>query len=258
MMPPRDFSIDCLVSLASWKILHKTGTSIAQYRVTPTESYRMRRFSMDACVVYENVIEHVYDQCVPSLQPGSRVLDVGAHIGSFSIHLARRFPKLRILSYEPHPISYHLLTENIFLNGLQTTIQTSPVGVGASDGTSRLYIDNSNTGGNSTVPPVHANVNHIPIQLTSLATIFAQYAMKRCALLKLDCEGAEFEILTHAPDGLLQKINAIIMETHPGYSVLSLTRHLKSAGFKVQIVANGFFRPLSKLLFTAPLCIATR
>ncbi|MBI4066422.1 FkbM family methyltransferase [Candidatus Gottesmanbacteria bacterium] len=258
MKPPLDFSFDCLVSLATWKILGKAGTSIAQYRVTPTENFRLRRFSMDACMVYENVIECVYDQFVPPLQPGSRVLDVGAHIGSFSIHLARRFPKLHILSFEPHPITYQLLTENISLNGLQVAIQTFQVGIGGNDGTSRLYIDNGNTGGNSTVMPIHANPNHVPIHLTSLPTVFAKNAIKQCALLKLDCEGAEYDILTRAPDGLLRKITTIIMETHPGYSVSSLVRRLKKAGFRVRIVANGFTHPLLKHIFTAPLCFATR
>ena len=112
MRPPLNFLFDCLVSLAAWKIVHKTGTTITQYQMNNSETYRMRRFSMDACVVFENVISHVYDQWVPQLKPGDRVLDIGAHIGSFSIHLARRFPKLHILSFEPHPVTYKLLKKN--------------------------------------------------------------------------------------------------------------------------------------------------
>lgn len=226
MRPPLDFLFDCLVSLAAWKIVHRTGTTIAQYRVTPKEIFQVRRFSMDACIVYENVIARVYDQFVPPLQPNDHVLDIGAHIGSFSIHLARRFPNIHILAFEPHPVTFELLKKNIALNTLQKTIQPFRSGVGESDGVSKLFEDSGNTGANSTTETKHTNLKHIPITMTSVPTIFATHAIKRCALLKLDCEGSEYEILSRAPEALLGRINAIIMETHPGYSLPTLIRRL--------------------------------
>lgn len=258
MRPPLDFLFDCLVSLAAWKIVHKTGTTIVQYRVTANERFRVRRFSMDAGVVYENVIARVYDQFVPPLQPSDRVLDVGAHIGSFSIHLARRFPDIHVLAFEPHPVTFELLEKNISLNSLQKTIRPFRNGVGESDRVSKLFEDSGNTGANSIIETKHTNLKHIPVILTSLPTIFATYTMKRCALLKLDCEGSEYEILSRAPEGLLKKIHTIIMETHPGYSLPTLIRRLKKTGFRVKIVSNGFTHPILKYVLSAPLCIATR
>lgn len=258
MMPPLDFLFDCLVSLAAWKIVHRTGTTIAQYRVTAKERFRVRRFSMDASVVYENVIARVYDQFVPPLQPNDRVLDIGAHIGSFSIHLARRFPTIHILAFEPHPVTFKLLKENISLDNLTATIQPFPVGIGGTDGIRSLYEDTGNTGANSTIATHHSKLNHIPIPMTSLPTLFTTYAIGRCALLKLDCEGSEYEILSRAPEALLGRINAIIMETHPGYSLPTLIRRLKKTGFRVRIVPNGFTHPILKHVLCAPLCIATR
>ncbi len=46
------------------------------------------------------------------------------------------------------------------------------------------------------------------VPAVSLADVFARCQIERCDLLKLDCEGAEYDILFNAPDGILQRIKA--------------------------------------------------
>ena len=48
----------------------------------------------------------------------------------------------------------------------------------------------------------------------SLEDVFQRYRIERCQLLKLNCEGAKYEILYSAPDSVLAKIKRIAMEYH--------------------------------------------
>ena len=45
--------------------------------------------------------------------------------------------------------------------------------------------------------------------------IFTDHAIAQCDWLKLDCEGAEYEILYQAPPEIFERITAISLETHP-------------------------------------------
>jgi hypothetical protein len=59
--------------------------------------------------------------------------------------------------------------------------------------------------------------------------------------LKLDCEGAEYEILMGAPAAVLERVDAVILECHrrEGLSVEDLVRHLAAAGFDVRAEPAG-------------------
>jgi len=50
------------------------------------------------------------------------IVDVGAHIGAFSIYAATKYPHARIYSYEPDPQNYEKLIKNIELNNTQNII----------------------------------------------------------------------------------------------------------------------------------------
>lgn len=55
-------------------------------------------------------------------------------------------------------------------------------------------------------------------------------------LLKVDCEGAEFEVFLNAPDALLKRISRIACEYHPvaGHAIYELRQRLEELGFTVE------------------------
>jgi hypothetical protein len=75
------------------------------------------------------------------------------------------------------------------------------------------------------------------IDVISLATLFERYTIDRCDFLKLDCEGAEFEIILQADPSVLNRVRTIVMEYHDhlsrNYSHVDLLEKLKSLGFQV-------------------------
>ena len=70
----------------------------------------------------------------------------------------------------------------------------------------------------------------------SLDTLFAHHDVIRCHLLKLDCEGAEYDILYAASRPTLDRIDAIAADYHVGlndHTPAELTAFLEAAGFLV-------------------------
>jgi FkbM family methyltransferase len=126
--------------------------------------------------------------------PGERVLDIGGHIGLFAIYLALRHPGLRIYSYEPHPDNFKLFDRNLALNGV-TNVRLYPEALSSDGRPIALACNPTNSGAVSaySVTLKHARVSGVP-SLT-LDQMFDRDQIERCSLLKIDCEGSEYEAL---------------------------------------------------------------
>ena len=78
----------------------------------------------------------------------------------------------------------------------------------------------------------------------SLEHIFNQNKIQYCDFLKMDCEGAEFEILINTKKLVLKKIRLIAGELHEGlqkrYSTNDLIEHLRANNFQM-VIQNGCF-----------------
>ena len=144
------------------------------------------------------------------LKPGDVVLDIGAHVGIVSIYLAIRYPGIRIYAYEPVQENYRRLLRNIEANGATgiTTIRKPVTGDGRTVEVSHAL--NVNSGGNSIY---QAGPGSQILGSTTMAKIFEEHKIDRCALLKIDCEGAEYEILD-AGESLLSRVDNLRGEFH--------------------------------------------
>ena len=163
---------------------------------------------------------------------GDIAIDIGANVGMVSIYLAKRYPHLTVYAFEPIPDNYRHLTENLRLNGVRN-VRAYPLAV-TSDGRDFEMIVHlrSNTGGGTGYLqdmslPDH---EHYTTKSTTLDRVFADHAIQRCRLLKIDCEGAEYEILwnTHC----LARVDFLSGEFHmnqrlarEGYSAQALLDH---------------------------------
>ena len=157
------------------------------------------------------------------------IVDIGANIGVFSIY-AVYGKNNKIFAYEPAPENFKLLQENISLNKLDGKVKLFNLGVGARSGSRPLYLSAS---------PLHSfyaaaeNQRAIEVNCITLGDIFTQNGLDRIDLLKLDCEGAEFEILYNTSDEYFKKIKEIRMEyhNHGKYNILDLEKSLETKGF---------------------------
>ena len=145
-----------------------------------------------------------------ALRPGDRFVDVGAHIGAFSI-LAAGAVGARALAIEPVPASFAHLQDNIHLNGLSGMVHALNVGIAAQAG--RLTFTTGKGAANGVVP-AHSSATHfastVEVDVLPLDALTADFPP---TLLKIDVEGYEHEVIagaarTLADPGLL----AILIE----------------------------------------------
>jgi FkbM family methyltransferase len=128
---------------------------------------------------------------------GDTVIDVGAHVGTVSIYLAKKFPFLKVHAIEPDPLNYACLKRNIELNGvLNITAHHKAV---CGDGQSRiLYVDALESGWatiNARLASSHHVLSTVQVETVTLDQIFQEYKIRHCRLLKITALGAVQETL---------------------------------------------------------------
>ncbi len=157
--------------------------------------------------------------------PNSSVLDIGANIGVFSLFAARSGAKA-VHSFEPSRESFETLVRNVKENGLEAVIFPHQLAVTAVDGAEVAFPKRSsafNRIGSGAVEEDCELVGTI-----SLQTILRD--KPALDLLKLDCEGGEYDILLTLDQDMVKKIRAIRLEYHLGRGK-DVTAHLEHYGF---------------------------
>lgn len=199
------------------------------------------RGAMDVWSIKETFLDRFYERRGFAVGPGWKVIDIGAGIGEYPVYVALMQPEARVFAFEPYPVSYALMQENIRLNAL-ANVQSFDRAVAATTG--ELVLDL--TGGEPLQFQSHASnasplEEGLTVQALSLSDAFAMLDLDSCDLLKLDCEGAEYEILFGAPQPVLKHIQRIVMEYHDNivkYNHTDLKRFLSERGYRVDTFPN--------------------
>ncbi len=180
------------------------------------------------------------DRCYTSrfsLPPGATIVDIGANAGVFTLW-ALKGGAARVIAVEPSPRMCEYLSRNVLSNGFSnvTVVQAA---CGGRTGETVLYSRGSE-GLNSLYCRDLLGSEFQPLCRTPMLTlgdIFSRYGVETCHLLKVDCEGAEYDILLNARDGTLNRIERIAMEYHVGlndHDPEELVSFLQAHGFQTE------------------------
>ena len=164
--------------------------------------------STDIHIFTEIWLENEYDDQFLEIQENDIIIDVGAHVGYFSLKAALICNKGKIFAFEPLSDNFKILKRNIEINRIQN-IFAKNLAVSNHDGKQKLYL-----GHDSTNSLVKKKLNHVEVSTVNLESIFNQYNLSKCNILKLDCEGSEYDILLNLDCKILKKIKKICMEYH--------------------------------------------
>jgi FkbM family methyltransferase len=161
----------------------------------PLQGYRMcidwKRFRS---FVYGTWEPEVIDAVVSTIKPGMTVIDIGAHIGYYSLLFAKfAGPSGRIFSFEPLPGNFALLQKNVQLNNLQ---YVTPLNLALFSHSGEITItvpDGQHNPGNGSVYIDHG-AQQFRVQSVTLDHFCATSAIQP-DFLKIDVEGAELAVL---------------------------------------------------------------
>ena len=163
------------------------------------------------------------------------IIDIGANIGAFSIFMASKYPKAHIYSYEPSASTFRVFLHNIKINNFSK--QISPFKLAVYKKNSQIKLYNPGPSGLRSIHHTRNEKKSETVETITLEKIFSQNKINKCDLIKIDCEGAEYEILANTPPTVFKKIKQVVLEFHemtPSQSHIQLINILKMNGFKVK------------------------
>lgn len=198
-----------------------------------------------ASILFVIFLKKEYGSIPPS---HSLVIDIGAHVGIYSLYASQPLGT-KVYAFEPVPENFSLLQENIEQNSLRQRILAFPLAVASNSGHMRIYLRRNASGLHSLLPALNATFQltyekekfdetFIDVPCVSLRDIFERNDIQHCDALKIDCEGAEYDILYALPKSYFERIQSIHIEyhnqsqqEHTGKALLSF---LEQQGFHIQ------------------------
>ncbi|CAM3414306.1 FkbM family methyltransferase [Nocardioides dubius] len=185
--------------------------------------------------VYEIFVEDEYqlDWFLQGLGERPVVLDVGAHVGCFTVSAALRMPGAEVHSYEASPSTSHFLQRNVDDNGLQGRVTVNNLAVQGVAGELEIA-DNGAASGHNGV--LHLDGATTTVRVRSVSMAQALTASGRTAdLVKIDTEGGEYDMVLGSDPADWEGVRRVVLEYHdlPGHSWDELDRFFASAGLNL-------------------------
>jgi len=160
------------------------------------------------------------------------IVEIGANIGTFAVFAAKSDKTARLYSYEPVKANYDVLLRNIAANGLQGRVTAFNLGVASRTEQRDFYLTSSPE---HTLIKSAAAGHSVRVNCVSLSDILRANKLSKVDLLKINCEGAEFEILYSTPKECFELIDEIRMEYHDqsaaGHNLIDLQAYLATLGY---------------------------
>lgn len=203
----------------------------------------------DYAIAHELFLDHQYRYCDEVIRGATdAVIDIGGHLGFFSLYASLLNPKVPIFCFEPHTGNFELLKKNLKDNRVKN-VTAKNLAVSNKVGETELLLSQEDLN-HSIVRAIEPTGVTQKVQTTTLEKIFDRHDIGHCDLLKIDCEGAEFAILEDSPKEVLERVSNIFLEYHdwvPGKHHSDLKKLLETRGFKVQDFPNSKMQELGFL-----------
>jgi len=158
---------------------------------------------------YSRAFEYLRGVTGPKL-----VLDLGGNLGLFSLLAASQSPDVVVHAYEPGPPNYRLFEMNRLANHpLGERIHLHREAVAGEARKTTWFFDEENPGGSSLYGTAATKAPAFEVTIAAFRDVVAAIGAP-IALVKIDIEGAEFELLEKTPPETWQNIRAVSLELH--------------------------------------------
>lgn len=193
------------------------------------------------------------------IRPGDVVVDVGANMGLFALWAAPQAAHGRVICIEPTGV-IGCLEQSLPASGL-TNVEIVRCAIGRAEGVLELVEYAGFTAvthaaafrpaslGQFLIHLLWPKSQRVPVRTTCrcrrLEDVLTELGVDRIDLLKIDCEGGEYEIVDSVDEHFLRRVSRIVMEfhdLHPTHDHRRLVRRLRGAGFRVLVERPWFAR----------------
>jgi FkbM family methyltransferase len=188
------------------------------------------------------------------LKPGDTFIDIGAHVGFFSMLASALVgPTGRVFSFEPERSNYAHLLDHIEVNAA-TNVTPMHMAVGASPGIANFFVNSDNDGGHALWEvgrhPFNERTREAPqsrkVYVTSLDQMFGERDTRTLKGIKIDSEGAELailkgarQLLTRTPiPFIIAEINRFGLESM-GTTERQLRSFMADLGYEIYLFQPG-------------------
>lgn len=160
--------------------------------------------------ILKEVFYHkAYEIGFPKKERNIVVIDIGAHYGYFSLFAAKNCAPHKIYSIEPSVSNYLVMLANLNSSKIHH-IQAFNIGISGTTGIRTLF---------QSKPQNHSTFSHYingmnegtQVHCLSLKDFIDDNNVEKIDFLKIDCEGAEHEIIQNSDFETLQKCTVISM-----------------------------------------------
>lgn len=170
------------------------------------------------------------------------VVDIGAYTGDTALYYATKGRAKMVYAYELFPSISKKAEANVRMSNLSNKIKVFNEGVGGKPGSMMISKTESSFGNTD----ARHHTDKVKVNIISLDQIVKKFKIKDGAL-KVDCEGAEYEIFRNASSAAIRAFRIIHIEYHYGY--LDLVKRLEKEGFSIKrtnpaMTIKGFSKPM--------------
>jgi len=200
----------------------------------------------DRFTCFETFGKDVYGTALECIGLGDVVIDIGANIGCFTLAAWRAVGAGgTVVALEPESRNFTRLTDHLAANNA-TSVTPLNLALADHDGQLTLIVPTNQSllvskfdtvGGRSIAGGTEQ------VSCMTLASLMGEHRIAHVTLLKLDCEGAEHEIVAALTPELASRIDHIAMEIHDvaGWDSLSTIAHLEALGYEHQFRQTHLF-----------------
>lgn len=189
----------------------------------------------------EIYIQNIYEDGSVKINEGDVVLDVGANIGVFSLYASDKKAS-HVYSFEPDEANFNYLSKNVCNNNFKDKITIFNFGLANSTGNRYLKIANIPGGHQMLRDGEDFSDKDESISTKTFSDFVNENGVNHIDFVKMDCEGAEGEILESLTKEHFDMIQKFAVEFHDNRSTLNhveILNLLKTSGFQTKLKWNG-------------------
>ncbi len=174
-----------------------------------------------------------------NIQPGFTVVDVGAHIGYFTMLISRLAgPEGKVFALEPLPKNVIRLEEHLFRNHCSQNTKVLPLALAEYDGKEQfLYFDFSTIGRFSSIESEVKDKpsGDITVECRTLDSLIQDNSILSPDFVKIDVEGAELRVLQGMENLFKVSRPKLLIEFHNKKVFKEIMEFLENRGYRADV-----------------------